>query len=141
MPIIANSLLVLALSSESKLVLWLSIWDFVDSEPLICSSQETWKMSLNVFNVIELRCQWVVDVDDNDLPVSLLLIEQSHNSKDLDLLDLTWVSDSLTDLADVQRIVIALCLGLWVDNIGVLPCLKRGQLLSEIARVKIYGRT
>ncbi len=33
-----HSLLVLALACESKLVLWLSVWDLVDSEPLIGSS-------------------------------------------------------------------------------------------------------
>jgi hypothetical protein len=40
------------------------------------------------------------------------------------LLDLTWVSDQLADLADVQWVVVALGLGLWVDDVGVFPCLK-----------------
>ena len=75
-----NILLVLALSSESKLVLWLSIWDLVDSEPFICSPQKTRKVSLNILNIIELWCQWVVDVDNNNLPVGLFLIKQSHNT-------------------------------------------------------------
>lgn len=117
-------LLVLALSSESELVLWLSVWDFVDSEPFICGSQETWKVSLNIFNIIELRGQWVVDVDDDDLPVGLLLIEQGHNTENLDLLDLTRVSNQFTNLADVQWVIVTLSLGFWVDNVGVLPCLK-----------------
>lgn len=33
---------VLALAAERKLVFWLSVWDFVDSEPLICSPQQAW---------------------------------------------------------------------------------------------------
>jgi len=65
-------LLILALSSESKLVLWLSIWDLVDSEPFICSPQQAWKVSLNVLDIVELGCQWVVDIDNNDLPVGFL---------------------------------------------------------------------
>lgn len=70
-----NPLLVFALASESKLVLWLSVWDFVDTEPFIGGSQQTRKVSLNILNIIELGGQWVVDVNDDDLPVSLLLVE------------------------------------------------------------------
>ena len=119
-----NILLVLALSSESKLVLWLSIWDFVDTEPFISSPQKTWQVSLDVFDIIKLGGQWVVDINDDDLPISLLLIEQSHNPKDLHLLDLTWISNQLADLADVQWVVVSLGLGLRVNDIGVLPCLR-----------------
>jgi hypothetical protein len=120
----SSPLLVLALPSESKLVLWLSIWDFVDTEPLISSPQKTWQVSLDIFDIIKLGSQWVVDINDDDLPISLLLIEQSHNPKDLHLLDLTWISNQLADLADVQWVVVSLGLGLRVNNIGVLPCLR-----------------
>lgn len=114
-------LLVLAFTSESKLVLWLSIWDFVDSEPLICGPQKTGQVSLDIFHVIELWCQGVVDVNDNDFPVSLFLVEKSHNAEYLDLLDLAGVTDSFTNLTDIQWVVVALCLGLWMDDIWVLP--------------------
>lgn len=115
--------LVLALASESELVLWLSIWDLVDAEPLIGCSQKTWKVALDILDIVELWCQWVVDINDNNLPVGLLLVEESHDTKNLDLLDLSWVADKLTDLADVQWVVVSLSLGLWVDNIWVLPSL------------------
>ena len=81
-------------------------------------------MALNVLNVVELRSKGVVDIDDDDLPVSLFLIEKSHHTEDLDLLDLAGVADKLTDFADIERVVVALGLGLGVDNIGVLPSLK-----------------
>ena len=81
-------------------------------------------MSLDVFDIVELWCQRVVDIDDDNLPVGLLLVEQSHDPKDLDLLDLTRVSDQLADLADVQWVVVALGFGLWVDDVGVLPGLR-----------------
>ena len=113
--------LVLALAGESELVLWLSVWDLVDAEPLIGRSQETWKVALDILDIVELWCQWVVDINDNDLPVGLLLVEESHDTENLDLLDLSWVADKLTDLADVQWVVVALGLGLWVDDIWVLP--------------------
>lgn len=84
-------------------------------------------MSLDILNVIELGSQWVVDIDDNNLPVGLLLVKKSHDTEDLDLLNLTRVSDQLTNLADIQWIVVTLGLGLRVDNIGVLPCLESDQ--------------
>lgn len=78
-------------------------------------------MPLNVLNVVELGSQGVVDVNDNDLPVSLLLVEEGHDTEDLDLLDLTGLGDELTNLADVERVVVTLGLGLGVDRVGVLP--------------------
>lgn len=81
-------------------------------------------MSLDILNVVELWCQWVVDINDNNLPVGLLLIKKSHNTKDLHLLDLSWVTDKLTNLAHIQWIIVSLGLGLWVNNIWILPCLE-----------------
>lgn len=85
-------------------------------------------MSLNILNVVESRCQWVIDVNDNDLPVSLLLVKQSHDSQHLYLLDLPWSCDKLTNLADVEGIIVTLGLGLRVENIWVFPGL--GSLVS-----------
>ncbi len=84
-------------------------------------------MSLNILDIIELGRQWVVDIDNNDLPVGLFLIKQSHDAKNLDLLDLSWVSDQFADLADVQWVIVTLGLRLRVDNVGILPGLKVGQ--------------
>ena len=80
-------------------------------------------MSLDILNVVELGCQWVFAVDDDDFPVRLFLVEQGHHAEDLDLLDLSWVADELSNLADVERIVVALGLGLGVDDVRVLPSL------------------
>lgn len=60
-------------------------------------------------------------IDDDDLPVGLFLIQQSHDTKNFDLLDLTSVANKLTDFADVKRVVVTLGLGLGVDNVGVFP--------------------
>lgn len=82
-------------------------------------------MALNILNVVELRGKRVVDINDDDLPVGLFLIEQGHHTKNLDLLDLTGVANKLTNLADIERIVVTLGLGLGVDDVGVFPGLSR----------------
>lgn len=78
-------------------------------------------MALDVLNVVELGSNGVVHVNDNDLPVSLLLVEQSHDAENLDLLDLSGVSDKLADLANVERVIVTLGFGLRVSDVGVFP--------------------
>jgi len=118
-------LLVLALAAEGELVLGLTIGDFVDAEPLIGGAEKARQVSLDILDVVELGGERVVDVNDDDLPVSLALVEQSHDTEDLDLLDLTGLGDELTNLADVERVVVTLSLGLGVGDVGVLPGLDR----------------
>lgn len=103
------------------MVLGLSIRDLVDTEPFVGGSQEAWEVALDILNVVELGGERVVDIDDDDLPVGLFLIEESHDTQDLDLLDLASITNQFTDFADIERIVIALGLGLWVNDIGVFP--------------------
>lgn len=114
-------LLVLALASEGELVLGLSVGDLVDTEPLVGGTEETGQVALDILNIVELGGKRVVDVDDNDLPVSLLLVKKGHDTEDLDLLHLASVTDQLANLADVERVVVTLGLGLGVNNVGVLP--------------------
>lgn len=56
-------LLVLALSAESELVLWLSVWDLIDTEPLVCGSEKTWKVTFNILDVVELGCKGIIDLE------------------------------------------------------------------------------
>lgn len=128
-------LLVLALAGEGELVLGLSIGDLVDTEPLVGGTEETGQVALNILNVVELGGKRVVDIDDNDLPVSLLLVKQGHDTEDLDLLHLASVADQLADLADVKRVVVTLGLGLGVDNVGVLPGLGEGTVVPQVTLV------
>lgn len=106
-------------------------------EPLVRSTNETGEVILDVLNVIQLGREGVVDVHDNDLPVSLALIEQSHDTEDLDLLDLTDVADLFTDLANVQGIVVALSFRLGMGLVRVLPglrCITRGEFFVVTRR-------
>lgn len=93
-------------------------------------------MALDILNVVEARGERVVDVDDNDLPVGLTLIEESHDTEHLHLLDLTRLGDKLADLAHIQRVIVTLLLGLWVGDIGVLPSLGEGTVVPEVALVR-----
>ncbi len=91
-------------------------------------------MALDVLDVVELGGKRVVDVNDNDLPVRLLLIEERHDAEDLDLLDLASVADQLANLAHVERVVITLGLGLGVDGVGVLPGLCHERISTSFGQ-------
>lgn len=78
-------------------------------------------MPLNILNVVQLGCEWIPNINDENLPVGLTLIEQGHDTEDLDLLDLADESNLFADLANVQRIIVTLRLGLGVGMVRVLP--------------------
>ena len=58
-------------------------------------------MSFNIFDVIEPGSERIIDIDDNDFPVSLALIKKCHDSEDFDLLDLANEADLFTNLANI----------------------------------------
>ena len=78
-------------------------------------------MALDVLDVVQFGCEWVLDVDDDNLPVRLALVEEGHDPEDLDLLDLSDVADLLANFADIQRIVVAPGLGLSMLLSGIFP--------------------
>lgn len=115
------------------MVLRLSVRDLVDTEPFVGGSQETWQVSFNILNIVQSWSQWVIDIDDNDLPVGLFFIEQGHDTKNLDLLNLTGGGDKLADLAHIERVVVTLGFGLGVDGVWVLPrlCICQSSFSKE----------
>lgn len=117
-------LLILALAGKSKLILRLSVWNLVNTEPFVRSSQETWKVPLNVLNIIKLCCQGIIDINDNYFPIGFFLVKQGHDSKDLDLLDLTRCPDKLANFADIQGIIIPFSFSLRMNDIWVFPGLQ-----------------
>lgn len=78
-------------------------------------------MTFNVFYVINFGCQWIVNVNDDDLPISLFLIKQRHHTEDFDLLDLTRSRDKLTNLTDIERIIVSSGFGFRVNDVWVFP--------------------
>lgn len=82
-------------------------------------------MPLDVFDVVELGCKRILDIDDDDFPVGLAFIEEGHDAEDLDLLDLANIADLFADLADIKRVVVTFGLGLCVELSGIFPSLRR----------------
>jgi hypothetical protein len=145
--------LVLSLARESELVFGLAVGNFVDPvegrtcqsivtrvntreepfgrgkkegyapEPLVGGTHEAGEVTFDIFNIVQLGCERVLDVDDEDLPVGLAFVEKGHDAEDLDLFDLPDITHLFTDLADVQRIVVTPGLGLSMQLSGVLPSL------------------
>jgi hypothetical protein len=66
-------------------------------------------MPFNVLDVVKLGGKRILDIDDDDLPVGLAFIEKGHDTQDLYLLNLTTISYLLTDLADVEGVIVTLC--------------------------------
>lgn len=108
----------------------------VQARPGATHADKTREVLLDVLNVVELRGERVVDVDDDDLPVGLTLVEEGHDAENLDLLDLADVADLLADLADVERVVVASRLGLGVDLGRVLPRLGEGTVVPDVTLVR-----
>lgn len=97
---------------------------YYEPEPFVGRAHKTGEVPLDVLDVVQLGRERVVHVYDEDLPVGLAFVKERHDAEDLDLLDLADVADLLADLAHVERVVVALGLGLRVRLLGVLPRLR-----------------
>jgi hypothetical protein len=93
-------------------------------------------VSLDILDIVELRRQRVLDIDNDNLPVRLLFIEQRHDAENLDLLDLAGLADKLANLTHVERVVVAFGFGLGVNDVGVFPGLGEGAIVPEVAFVR-----
>ena len=112
---------ILALASKCELVLGLSIGDLVDTEPLVGGAEQTGEVTFDILNVVELGGERVVHINNDDLPISFLLVKESHHAENLDLLDLTGVTNQLADFTNIERVIVTLGLGLRVGRVRVLP--------------------
>lgn len=91
-------------------------------------------MTLDIFNVVELGSERILDIDDDDFPIGLAFIEQRHDAENLDLLNLTYVADLFADFADIEGVVVALGLGLGVGLRGIFPGLFQGGSVKKRRR-------
>jgi hypothetical protein len=112
---------ILKLALESNFVYRLSIRDLIKAEPFHCCAQQTRHMRLNIVDIIELLSQWIIDINDDDFPICLPLVEEQHHTKDFDLLDLTTVGNLLSDLACIKGIVVSMGVRLGKGIAGIFP--------------------
>ena len=89
-------------------------------------------MPLDVLNVVQPRGERVVDIDNEDLPVGLTLVKKSHDTEDLDLLDLTGVTDGLSNLTDIEGVIVTVSAGLGVLDSWVFPSLGEGSVVPDV---------
>lgn len=127
---------VLSLAVECELIFRLAVRHFVELEPFDRGSEESREELFNILDVVELIGDWVINVDGQKLPVSLSLVDQCECSQNLDLHNVSAVGYAMTDLANVNRIVIALAAGGLIDVIGVLPGLRQSTVVPDVALVR-----
>lgn len=72
---------------------------------------------------VQLGSQRIIDINSEDLPIGLTFIQESHDTEDLDLLDLTGSGNLFTDFNDINRIVVTTSLGLRVRMVRIFPSL------------------
>lgn len=124
---------VLSLAVECELVFRLAVGHFVELEPFHRGSKQSREEFLNIFDILQLISDWVGHVNCQELPVSLALVNQSECSQNLDLHNVSALSNARTDFADVNGIVIALAAGGLIDMIGVFPCLWKCAVVPDVA--------
>jgi len=127
--------LVLRFTGEGESVLGLAIGDLVNAEPFVRRPDETREMTLDIFNVIELGSEGILDIHDDDFPIGLAFIEQRHDAEDLDLLDLAYIADLFADFANIEGVVVALGLGLSVRLRWIFPGLGEGTVIPDVSVV------
>jgi hypothetical protein len=91
-------------------------------------------MTLDVLDIVQLGRERVLDVDDENLPVGLAFIEESHDAEDFNLLNLAHITHLFANLADVQRIVITIGFGLTVLLSRILPSLQKKEKGYTVSR-------
>jgi hypothetical protein len=128
-------LLVFGLTGEGELVLRLPIGDLVDPEPLVGCPDETREVTLDIFDIVQLGSERVGNVNDDDLPVGLTLVEEGHDTEDFDLFDLTSVTNLFADLAHIERVVVTLGLRFRVRVVWIFPGLGESAIVPDVTVV------
>ena len=65
-----------------------------------------WLVGLNIFEIVEFISHLILDINADNLPISLTLVNHGKNAKGFDLDDLTTGWDTGTNLTDINWIVV-----------------------------------
>lgn len=85
-------------------------------------------MSLDVLNVVKLGRKRIQNINNNDLPVGLTLVQECHDTEDFDLFNLANITDLFADLTDIERIVVTLGFSFGMLLVGIFPGLGRVRM-------------
>mmetsp|Transcript_26105 Transcript_26105/g.29042 ORF Transcript_26105/g.29042 Transcript_26105/m.29042 type:complete len:219 (+) Transcript_26105:111-767(+) len=106
-----------------KDILWFAVRDLVVAQELEYLLQFSWVNLFDIFELVNLAGLWVVDVNGNNFPVSLAFVNHSVNAYYFDGNGIASVMLYVTNLANVQRIVITFSFSALMGLGRVLPCL------------------
>ena len=123
--------------------MWTRVKKEDEPEPLVGRADETREVPLDILNVVQFGSERILDIHDEDFPVGLAFVKESHDAKDLNLLDLADIANLLANLADIEGVVVTLGLGLGVRLGRVLPSLyRRYQSVDQSSEIPTEnGRT
>mmetsp|Transcript_92406 Transcript_92406/g.199794 ORF Transcript_92406/g.199794 Transcript_92406/m.199794 type:complete len:411 (-) Transcript_92406:25-1257(-) len=130
---------------EAELVERLAVRDLVRPPPLADLVQGAGEEALDVVDVVELGRPAVLGVDDDQLPVGLVLVDHADHAEHLGLADLAGREHAHADLAGVERVAVAGEAHVRVDVLGVLPGARQAAVvepdvaLAVLAELAVLG--
>jgi hypothetical protein len=95
--------------------------DFIVLEPIVKGLRDTWAEFLDIVNRVHVGSDGVADVDHEDFPVGLATVIRRYGAQNFGLSDLAKVAWVLSDVEEVDRVVVAGFVGEGVADVGVFP--------------------
>lgn len=105
--------------------------DLVVLEPVVVSGGDARTILLDIFDGVDVGCDGIVDVDYHDLPVGFAAVIGSDATENFGLSNLAEVTGVLTDVEEVDGVVVALFVNEVVKDVRVFPGL--GDLVAGIS--------
>merc|ERR1719184_5246 len=133
---ILSKLFVLRLSIECKFICWLSIRHLVDFKPFHSCFEKSWHNLVNIVDIIQIVSKRIIDINSNQLPVSFALVNHSEDTQHFHLDHGAPLVDSLTNLTNINRIIVTLAVGGGVGMVWILPCLRDCPVVPDIPVVR-----
>merc|ERR1719427_1235115 len=132
---VLSKLFVLRLSIKCKFVCWLSIRHLVDFKPFHCCLEKSWHNLVNIVDIIQIVSERIIDINSNQLPISFALVNHSEDTQHFHLDHSAPLVDSLTNLTNINRIIVTLAVGGRVGVVWILPCLRDCPVVPDIPMV------
>merc|ERR1719477_252902 len=84
-------------------------------------------------NILSKR---IIHINSNQFPVSLALVDHCENTQHFDLDHSAPLVNGLTNLTNINRIIVTLAVGGWVGVVWILPCLRDCPVVPNIPMVR-----